>query len=136
MANGQSDFERQGVTTLIKYEQARHALGRDEWMAAARASFVPSKRKPCEVCGKYESLAHAHHIRPLAYQWTDGAETPDHAHVWLCPTHHAAIHALLIQSRAKEAIASRHVATVILDICDTDGMDQFRTLFELMKGKA
>lgn len=121
------------MTKLIKYEQARHALGRDEWMAAARASFVPSKRKPCEVCGKYEALAHAHHIKPLAFQWADGVESVDHAHAWLCPTHHMAVHALLTQSRAVSVSASRHVASVVLEISDTDGLDQFRVLLGIFE---
>lgn len=121
------------MTKLIKYEQARHALARDEWMAVARASFVPSKRKACEVCGKYETLCQAHHIKPLAFQWADGAEAVDHTHVWLCPTHHSAVHAMLTQSRALSASASKHVASVVVEIGDTDGLDQFRVMLGIVE---
>ena len=80
---------------------AQKASLRDEsdriqaWVARARATFSPGTRQPCEVCGRYADFTHAHHLTPLSRQVASGAETPDQAFVWLCPTHHAAVHVAL-----------------------------------------
>ena len=68
---------------------------RQAWIRRARAAFAPGEPEPCAICGKYQEVAHAHHITPLHTQADRGAKTPDQAFVWLCPTHHAAVHALL-----------------------------------------
>lgn len=78
---------------------------RADWLKAARAAFRPGERQPCEVCGKYKSLAQAHHVVPLAQQY--GADSLNHEHVWLCPTHHSAIHILISQSTARRLKAGR-----------------------------
>lgn len=74
---------------IAKKAQAERAA----WIAAARAAFEPSPRRSCAVCGRYRSVTHAHHLVPLSQQSQD--ESPDHRHVWLCPTHHSGVHQLL-----------------------------------------
>lgn len=76
---------------ITKEKQAK----KDAWIALARRSFRPARPAPCQVCGKYRDLAQAHHLVPLALQYDRGFRRIDHDHVWLCPTHHAAIHALI-----------------------------------------
>lgn len=71
----------------------RHS--RRTWIRRARESFHPGDPEPCAVCGKYKDVAHAHHLTPLHTQADHGVKVADQAFVWLCPTHHAAIHALL-----------------------------------------
>ena len=68
---------------------------RKAWMFQARASFLPSEREACAVCGQYQSITHAHHIYPLTQQFMDGRAEPCHDHVWLCPTHHAVVHEMI-----------------------------------------
>lgn len=65
------------------------------WIATARALFQPAERRPCTVCGRHREIAQAHHVVPLASQFDRGFKAADHAHVWLCPNHHAIIHRLL-----------------------------------------
>lgn len=71
------------------------------WLRIARATFSPGEPQDCAICGKYQSVAHAHHVYPLAWQLKDTGINlddpsaylmPDHDHVWLCPTHHALVH--------------------------------------------
>jgi len=120
---------------LVRYDAMKRKAEQEAWLLAARLSFEPSPRQACTVCGKYKALTHAHHIKPLAYQWADGYVRPDHSHEWLCPTHHMAVHAFLLQSRAKVARAKRHVLDVIGEISETDGNEQYRRVFEIaMRG--
>lgn len=67
------------------------------WVAAARAAFKPGPKQPCAVCGKFQSVAHAHHLTPL-YRQVD-RDTPDDSFVWLCPTHHHGVHLCLEGSK-------------------------------------
>lgn len=94
----------QPAPPLARYDAACKALARADWIGDARAAFSPGERQPCEVCGKYRSLAHAHHIVPLACQ-TEAQ--PSHEHVWLCPTHHAAVHLLISQALSSRDRAGR-----------------------------
>jgi hypothetical protein len=71
------------------------AKEKSQWIAAARRTFSPGTRKPCEVCGKYETVTQAHHIIPLVVQFYAGYEFPDETFCWLCPTHHALVHAYI-----------------------------------------
>lgn len=105
---------------------------RDEWIKNARLSFVPSQKKACEVCGQYESLCQAHHVIPLSIQWDRNYFDVDHSHVWLCPTHHAAVHSLLRQSYSGRELATRHIARVILDVCAVDGREGLRKLLKII----
>lgn len=66
-----------------------------DWIAAARREFNPGPKSACEVCGKYTSVCHAHHLFPLHTQFEVGRESADHSFCWLCPTHHAAVHRVL-----------------------------------------
>lgn len=71
---------------------AERQIEKTAWIAAARLTFAPGEREPCHVCGKFKSIAQAHHVVPLAAQFDRGFPVPDHEHVWLCPNHHTIIH--------------------------------------------
>lgn len=62
------------------------------WIAAARLAFRPDERQRCFVCSKFQAIAEAHHVVPLARQFELGYEEPSHQHEWLCPNHHAIVH--------------------------------------------
>lgn len=116
------------MTALIKYEAACRALAECKaFIAIARASFVPSSRKACKVCGRFESLTQAHHTIPLAIQFARGFETADQAHVWLCPTHHAAVHVLIGQAKSLRGEASRACINVVNDL----SLDELRGVLEI-----
>jgi hypothetical protein len=70
---------------------------RREWIADERTAFrsIVGERRRCEICDKFPAISEAHHIVPLAWQYDRGASVADHAHVWLCPSHHALVHAVL-----------------------------------------
>jgi len=98
---------------------ARFQIGMKEkrrrWTLDARASFSPGDKRPCIVCGRYQSLAHAHHVFPLSIQFKTNlvisdrqfselvdhgpefviVKEPDHEFVWMCPTHHEAAHEII-----------------------------------------
>lgn len=105
-------------------------LSKSAFIALARATFVPSKRCACKVCGKYKSLTQAHHVTPLAIQYDIGATKPNHDHVWLCPTHHAAVHILLGQAYSSQVSASRACAQVVYEMTQ-ENMDEFRVLLSI-----
>lgn len=95
------------VARAIEDEMIRERRAeKDAWILAARRAFRPSVPAPCLVCGKYRNLAQAHHLVPLASQFERGFVFPDHDHVWLCPTHHVAIHALLADSESEPTEAA------------------------------
>ena len=95
---------------------AQEATYRDRWLLLARESFTPSKRQACKVCRRYKSLTHAHHILPLSYQFARGFETPDHAIVWLCPTHHAAVHLFISQCLSSRDKAGAGIIEMITEL--------------------
>lgn len=74
-------------------ERKRIARKKKEWIARARAGFKPGEKMPCQVCGKYQSVAHAHHLTPLHMQYE--MPTFSEGFVWLCPTHHEGVHLVL-----------------------------------------
>jgi hypothetical protein len=73
-------------------------LTKENWIKAARKEFYPVDREVCHVCNRYKSLTHAHHITPLSIQFERGYEVADQRYVWLCPTHHNAVHILWLFS--------------------------------------
>ncbi len=99
--------------SLARYEAEAVGIKRADWIKDARASFSPGQRQPCAVCGKYRSLTHAHHIVPLACQ--TGAH-PNHEYVWLCPTHHAAVHLLIAQALSSRDRAGRWQIEMICEM--------------------
>lgn len=60
-----------------------------------------SNPEPCHICGKYQEIAHQHHLYPVAKlaQWAidnNWLARPFRIPVvWLCPNHHAMFHALV-----------------------------------------
>jgi hypothetical protein len=85
------------------------------WISAARAGFNARKRMPCFICGKFRYVAEAHHVVPLSSQFDRGFKGPDHEHEWLCPTHHAIIHALIDGSPDEQKLG-RRAAPIIVDL--------------------
>jgi len=116
-------------TQLIKYEAACRA-DKETFVALGRASFAPSQREVCRVCGRFQSLTHAHHVVPLTMQFDRGFEQPEHNHVWLCPTHHAAVHILIGQAMAKQKKASGACINLVCDLQP----EEFRKVLEVAEG--
>lgn len=103
-------FESQSITPdqMIYWVKKRNVLdaqmnlseedsirARQEWIRSARKRFHPGERKPCYICKKYSSISHAHHLAPLVLQFTYRVIIPMQDFVWLCPTHHELVHAVL-----------------------------------------
>jgi len=88
--------QRSMVAARIVIESKKNQRDRMEqakkWVLRARSVFLPGNREPCFVCGKYVEVVHAHHIYPLSMQYDNGITAPIHDFIWLCPTHHAAVH--------------------------------------------
>jgi hypothetical protein len=105
--------ERRLGEILIKRKQDK-----DDFVALAREAFEPGEKKPCEVCNKYQSLTHAHHIVPLSIQARSIPDIPNQSFVWLCPTHHAAVHILVGQMDSKSGKPSKSCINVISDLSD------------------
>lgn len=122
-------IRRMGQLLAEKTTIAR--LTRDEWISQARLSFLPSERKPCVVCGRFASIAQAHHIFPLAAQWRFGVRSPIHDHEWLCPNHHVAVHILIGQILTKQIDASDACINVGCELADN--MDELRKAFGLVE---
>jgi hypothetical protein len=80
---------------LAKRIRQIYCQDKRRWIAQARAEFAPGPRKCCAICRHYADVAHAHHTTPLHMQYDAGVERPDQAFVWLCPTHHYAVHQML-----------------------------------------
>ncbi len=93
-ARGLAVLAARKVVTQAKAEQR---FSSNAWIAAARAAFKPGPKQPCVVCGKFQSVAHAHHLTPLCRQVN--CDTPDDSFVWLCPTHHQGVHLCLEGSK-------------------------------------
>lgn len=97
------------------------SLTNAEWIALARSTFKPPKPKPCAVCDRYASLAQAHHLVPLSMQAERRPEYVCHDHLWLCPTHHAAVHVLIShKSHQNSQVLNSKRMTVILELADDD----------------
>ena len=114
------------TTALIKYEAACRA-DKETFVAMGRASFSASKRDSCKVCGRFKSLSQAHHIVPLAVQFDRGFDRPDDEHEWLCPTHHAAVHILIGQAKAKQTRASAACIALVNDM----ELEELRVVLEI-----
>ncbi len=68
---------------------------KNSWIQSARANSHNGDRQPCSVCHKYLAVTQAHHLIPLHKQYDRKFVTADHSIVWLCPTHHAAVHRII-----------------------------------------
>lgn len=76
----------------IEKEKKRRRHAKSQWIVSARKNFAPGDKQPCQVCGMYAEIAHAHHVLPLDIQYKIRINQPLHEHVWLCPNHHAMVH--------------------------------------------
>jgi hypothetical protein len=96
------------------------------WISRARALFAPGDAQPCCVCGKYRSLTAAHHLIPLNMQFDLGFEEVNDDHVWLCPTHHAAVHRVIETWRLLDRRVltkqerSRSILSMVLELADDE----------------
>lgn len=79
--------------SLLRKSGKLSRANKKKWIASARAAFKPGVKQPCVVCGRYQSVAHAHHLTPLHMQYE--APTFSEEFVWLCPTHHEGVHLVL-----------------------------------------
>jgi hypothetical protein len=119
-----------------RIEQRRRApaIDREAWLMASRRMFDPGPRQDCWVCGKFKSIAQAHHIIPLTTQYDRGYKYPNQEHVWLCPNHHAMAH-LFIQDDNRSMLQAalrargRTMARVFPDLSE----DEFEKMLELMR---
>lgn len=102
---------------------------RQAWLMAARLIFKVGKRQPCFVCGKFQSITHAHHVIPLAAQYQRGFVLPDSEHEWLCPTHHAILHAMIPPEG--ETDPQKIGERVPSEIADAD-LEEIRKLLDLV----
>lgn len=97
------------VQAAFREEREKRAFAKSAWIASARRAFQPGPRRACSVCGRYRSLADAHHIVPLGIQFDAGAPSPIQEFAWLCPTHHAAIHAIIRALVGRKATTEQHL---------------------------
>jgi hypothetical protein len=88
---------------------------KNAWVAAARRFFNPGDREPCRVCGKFQTIAQAHHLIPLEAQFDKGVRVPNHDFVWLCPNHHEVVH-MFIKRSGRRILAT----TVDSDLSETE----------------
>lgn len=123
--------ERRAGEILIEMVKGGHLSDPEhkaEWIDEARRAFQPSKRKPCMICGRYGSLSQAHHIVPLHVQYDQGVRQADHRHVWLCPSHHAAVHLFIsFRTGRKEMLGSTRIE-LIVDL----GSEELRRALEIV----
>lgn len=122
---------------LVEHRRLGPALDREAWIAVARRIFSPGERQPCCVCGKFKSIAQAHHVVPLTAQYDRGFRLPDQAFVWLCPNHHAMVHLFILsddRSLALPAMEARAKTTSSLN--EDLSEDEFGRLMELMQWSA
>ena len=98
------------------------AMAVSEWVWNARAGLKPTDRGACYVCKKYASLTHAHHVVPLALQAQRDRMTVNHEYVWLCPTHHSAVHVF---------ISAGPTATAAIGVAADIPVDELRIVMDL-----
>lgn len=120
-----------------KIEHAARRLDKEAWIATARMTFDPGERAPCCVCGRFGSIAQAHHVVPLATQYRRGFRLPDHTHVWMCPNHHVMIHIMIPDDdrvMTTKAMRARDASVAALnrDLAE----DEFEKLLDLMSRSA
>lgn len=94
-----------------------------EWVKRARIAFDPGERRDCKICARFASIAHAHHIIPLAMQFDRGFIAPMHNFVWLCPNHHSAIHLVITQISGLRVNVSQDVLSLIGELIADHDLD-------------
>lgn len=104
------------------------------WLKFLREAWkVNTPREHCFVCGKYQSITHAHHVIPVAEVatlFTKADVQPEEAmdfrmaYIWLCPNHHTIFH--LIHNRSM-----RNILTLAEDIGE-DEVNSMKRVFDLV----
>lgn len=118
---------------LADQRRAGSAVDREAWIAVSRQLFDPGERCPCMVCGKFKSIAQAHHVVPLTSQYDRGYRQPDQTSVWLCPNHHVMVHLFIPsddRSLTPAAIQARD--KTIASLNDDLSAEEFSRMLELM----
>ena len=101
---------------------------KEKWIAKARMNFRPSRRQDCYVCGKFGAITHAHHTIPLAVQFDHGIRNPITQHAWLCPNHHAILHALIDPAKNPQSLGGRAAAVI-----DDLSAEEWKITLELVR---
>mgnify|MGYP001563316190 CR=1 FL=1 len=119
---------------LVEARRLAGSIEREAWIAASRQIFEPGPRGSCCVCGKFQSIAQAHHVVPLAAQYDRGFRLPNCERVWLCPNHHAMLHIIipddnLSMTDSAFRARNRRAGTVLEDLSE----DEFKTIMELVR---
>lgn len=121
------------IEDLIAFRKNAGAVERNIWIAASRQIFQPGERHPCWVCGKFKSVAQAHHVIPLAAQYDRGFKYPDQEFVWLCPNHHAMTHLYIPDDNRSMNIAAMRTRGRTTGALNSDlSEDEFNKLLDLM----
>ena len=119
---------------LVEERRLGSPLDRDAWIMASRRIFAPGQRQPCHVCGKFKSIAEAHHVVPLTAQYDRGFKYPDQEFVWLCPNHHAMAHLFIPRdNRSMTASAFRGRDRAASGINEDLSEDEFDRMIDLMR---
>lgn len=118
----------------VQFRKTAGPIEREAWIATARQIFDPGEREECWVCGKFKSIAQAHHVIPLNLQYDRGFAVPDDEFVWLCPNHHAIAHAFIVHDNRSFKPADfrrrdRRRAPIHRDISETE----LEKIFDLMQ---
>lgn len=109
---------------------SERALAAKEWVLYARAETGQLPRQACAVCNEHQSIAHAHHVVPLAMQ-SHGGWVPSHHLLWLCPNHHALVHRLielLRDGHLDRVPMSKRTRCILNDLAQDDQIDQIRVI--------
>ena len=119
---------------LVEFRRVAGPIERQAWIAASRQIFDPDERQPCCVCGKFRSIAQAHHVVPLAAQYDRGFRLPDSEYVWLCPNHHTMLHIIIPdddRSLSESAFRARNrtAGAVLGDLSE----DEYKKIIDLMR---
>jgi hypothetical protein len=119
---------------LVETRRAGPTIDRDAWIAVSRRIFSPGDREACYVCGRFKSIAQAHHVIPLTVQYDRGFKYPDQEYVWLCPNHHTMAHLFIPtgeRSRAVPTIRTRFETTSALNEDLTE--EEFNRMMKLVR---
>ena len=88
------------------------------WIEASRKALRPGDKQPCVLCGGHAGVTHAHHVAPLGMQYDVGIRDAEQEYLWLCPTHHALVHAAINEALRGEQTAAFDGETIAEHIAE------------------